>query len=85
MGNGAILTTRVVLAAAGLAAAAYGLVTLWGLGGDNLLSALPWLLGGVVLHDAVLAPRRSAGSGRDPTMPPSWTARMPRGGRPWPH
>jgi hypothetical protein len=55
-GNVVMATTRVVLGAAGLAAAAYGTVTLLGLGAENLLATLPWLLGGVVAHDAVLAP-----------------------------
>jgi hypothetical protein len=55
-GDVAMVTTRVVLGAAGLAAAAYGTVTLLGLGAENLLATLPWLLGGVVAHDAVLAP-----------------------------
>ena len=31
-------------------------MTLLGLGAGNLVAALPWLLGGVVAHDAVLAP-----------------------------
>jgi hypothetical protein len=55
-GHVAMVTTRVVLGAAGLAAAAYGTVTLLGLGAENLLATLPWLLGGVVAHDALLAP-----------------------------
>lgn len=55
-GRVAMATTRVVLGAAGVAAAAYGTVTLLGLGTDNLLATLPWLLGAVVAHDAVLAP-----------------------------
>ena len=55
-GHVAMVTTRVVLGAAGLAAAAYGTGTLLDLGAENLLATLPWLLGGVVAHDAVLAP-----------------------------
>ncbi len=55
-GHVAMVTTRVVLGVAGFAAAAYGTVTLLGLGTENLLATLPWLLGGVLAHDAVLAP-----------------------------
>jgi hypothetical protein len=47
---------RLLLGAAGLAGAAYGAVLLLDLGTDNLRATVVWLVGGVVLHDAVLAP-----------------------------
>jgi len=40
----------------GLAAAAYGVVLLLERGLSNLEATLTWLIGGVVVHDAVLAP-----------------------------
>ncbi|HEY3528018.1 MAG TPA: hypothetical protein VGK78_02630 [Nocardioides sp.] len=42
--------------AAGLGLAAYGGWRLLALGPANLVATLTWLVGGVVLHDAVLAP-----------------------------
>jgi hypothetical protein len=48
--------TRVSIGAAGLALAAYGGWRLLALGTSNLLATLRWLVGGVVLHDALLAP-----------------------------
>jgi hypothetical protein len=48
--------TRIVLGGLGVAAAAYGTVTLLGLGLDNLRAASVWIVGGVLVHDAVLAP-----------------------------
>ncbi|MGC4111494.1 MAG: hypothetical protein QM747_13945 [Nocardioides sp.] len=48
--------TRIALGLAGLAAAAYGVLRLWQLGTDNLVDSATWLVGGVVLHDAVFAP-----------------------------
>ena len=50
------MRTRGLLAAAGLALAAYGGWLLAGLDGPDLRNALVWLVGGVLLHDAVLAP-----------------------------
>ncbi len=47
---------RLVLGLAGLAAGAYGAFLLLDLGWDNLLATGTWLVGGVVLHDGVLAP-----------------------------
>jgi hypothetical protein len=47
---------RVLVLAAGLAAAAYGGILLLDQGGRNLVATLRWLIGGVVLHDGVLAP-----------------------------
>jgi hypothetical protein len=41
---------------AGLAAAAYGVLLLLQRGPSNLVATLTWLVGGVVLHDAVLVP-----------------------------
>ena len=47
---------RLVVGALGVAAAAFGAVSLLDLGLDNLRAAGIWLVGGVLLHDAVLAP-----------------------------
>jgi len=47
---------RVVVLGAGLAAAAYGVLLLVERGWANLVATLTWLVGGVVLHDALLAP-----------------------------
>lgn len=48
--------TRTVLFVVGLLVGAYGAVRLLGLGLGNLVATVPWLLGVVVAHDAVLAP-----------------------------
>ncbi len=53
------MSIRVVRAAAGVVGGLvllYGTYRLLGLGWSNLLSTVPWLFGGVVAHDAVLAP-----------------------------
>ncbi|HEX3224397.1 MAG TPA: hypothetical protein VHR35_17700 [Nocardioides sp.] len=50
------MTARVVLGLLGAGAAAYGVVRLLDLGWDNTRATVTWLVGGVVLHDAVLAP-----------------------------
>jgi hypothetical protein len=47
---------RLLLGALGVGAAAYGAVQLLDLGTDNLRAVATWLVGGVLLHDAVLAP-----------------------------
>lgn len=47
---------RAVLGALGAAATAYGLWRLLGLGTDQVVPVLAWAVGGVVLHDAVIAP-----------------------------
>jgi hypothetical protein len=47
---------RWVTAVVGVVAAAYGVWLLLDLGWANTRSTLVWLLGGVVLHDGVLAP-----------------------------
>lgn len=47
---------RVVLLVAGLGVGLVGAVELLAEGWDNLVAAVVWLAGGVVLHDAVLAP-----------------------------
>jgi hypothetical protein len=47
---------RIALGGLGLAGAAYGIVQLLDLGLDNLRAAAIWLVGGVLLHDGVLAP-----------------------------
>ncbi len=48
--------SQVVLIGAGALAGLYGVVLLLGRGPDNLVATVVWLGGGVVLHDAVLAP-----------------------------
>jgi hypothetical protein len=45
-----------VLLVLGLVGGGYGLLRLLDLGWDNTRAALVWLVGGVVLHDGVLAP-----------------------------
>jgi len=47
---------RAALGVLGLGAAAYGAVELLDLGLDNLRATVTWLVGGVLVHDAVLAP-----------------------------
>ena len=47
---------RVLLGGIGVAVAAYGVKLLLDLGPSNLRATLTWLIGGIVLHDAVLAP-----------------------------
>ena len=47
---------RVVVGLLGVAASVYGAVELLGLGFDNLRATVTWLVAGVLLHDAVLAP-----------------------------
>lgn len=49
-------TVRGVLGAAGILVLGWGLVLLVGLGGAQIVGVLRWLVGGIVLHDAVLAP-----------------------------
>lgn len=48
--------TRWLLGGVGAAATAYGAVLLLGTGVANTAAAGVWLVGGVILHDAVLAP-----------------------------
>jgi hypothetical protein len=47
---------RALIGALGLGGAAYGVVTLLDVGLDNLRAAGIWLVGGVVLHDGLVAP-----------------------------
>lgn len=47
---------QLTLGALGVAIGWYGALLLLDLGGENLRAAGAWLIGGVVLHDAVLAP-----------------------------
>jgi hypothetical protein len=49
-------TLRAVLMLGGLVVAAYGIRRLLDLGWPNTRPTLRWLVGGVVLHDAVFAP-----------------------------
>jgi hypothetical protein len=68
---------RAVVLGAGLAVAAYGGLLLADRGWENFEAALTWLVAGVVLHDALLAPA---------TIAVSWVAvRLVRADRlaPW--
>lgn len=47
---------RLAVGALGVAATAYGLVLLLGLGTDQLVPVLVWVVGGVVAHDGLIAP-----------------------------
>ena len=47
---------RILLGALGVAGGAFGAVLLLDLGPANLVAAGTWLVGGVLVHDAVLAP-----------------------------
>jgi hypothetical protein len=47
---------RVLLGGIGVGVAAYGVKLLLDLGFGNLRATVAWLIGGIVLHDAVLAP-----------------------------
>ncbi len=51
-----IRALRAVVIALGIAAGGYGVLLLFDIGGENLRALAPWLIGGVILHDAVLAP-----------------------------
>ena len=51
-----IRPVRVLLVLVGVVAAAYGTWRLLDLGWPNTRATLPWLAGGVLLHDAVFAP-----------------------------
>jgi hypothetical protein len=51
-----VRTIQAALAALGVAAVAYGAVQVLDLGPDNLRATVTWLVGGVLAHDAVLAP-----------------------------
>jgi len=50
------MKSRIVIGAAGLGAAAYGLVLLVRNGLDDLVAAGVWLAAGILLHDFVLVP-----------------------------
>jgi xanthine/uracil permease len=47
---------RALVGGLGIGAGIYGAIQLLDLGLDNLRAAVVWLIGGVVLHDGVLAP-----------------------------
>jgi hypothetical protein len=51
-----VIAWRVLFALPGLAALGYGLTLVWDAPRDQLPAVLTWLIGGVVLHDGVLAP-----------------------------
>lgn len=55
-GEGAERGVQVVVGAVGVAATAYGALLLLGQDAPDLLDSLLWLAGGVVVHDAVVAP-----------------------------
>jgi hypothetical protein len=48
--------TRVLVALLGVGAAAYGVMLLLDLGVGNLVATLAWVVGGVAIHDFLLAP-----------------------------
>lgn len=48
--------TRVLVGLLGIGAATYGVVHLLALGLDNLVATLTWVVGGIAIHDGVLAP-----------------------------
>jgi hypothetical protein len=50
------MAARVALVATGAAVGLYGGWLLLGLGWDNLVATVPWLVAAVLLHDAVWAP-----------------------------
>ncbi|MBF4160177.1 hypothetical protein [Nocardioides acrostichi] len=50
------MITRLSLGAVGLAGLAYGAWLLLGTGWSNIVAAVEWLAGGVLLHDGVVAP-----------------------------
>ncbi len=50
------MRTRVALLVSGVLVGGYGAFRLLELGGDNLVATFVWLAGGLLLHDAVLAP-----------------------------
>lgn len=64
--------TRGLLLTAGVAAGAVGVFELLAGGSRNLLSALTWLAGGVVLHDFVFAPLVVMLLVAGATVLPSW-------------
>lgn len=49
-------SVRIVVALLGVAALGYGAMQLLDLGMDNLVATLLWVVGGVAIHDGVLAP-----------------------------
>ena len=49
-------TTRLAVALLGIGAAAYGAQQLLDLGLDNLVATLAWVVGGVAIHDGLVAP-----------------------------
>lgn len=63
---------RVGLAAAGVAVGAFGALKLLALGWSNLFATIPWLLGGVLLHDAVIAPLVIGLCGAGLVVVPRW-------------
>lgn len=63
---------RVVLGAAGVLAGTWGAVELLRQGSANLVAATVWLLGGVVVHDAVLAPLVIALAALGASVLPRW-------------
>ncbi len=52
----AMPVARIALIVAGLGVGGFGAVRLVGVGWPNLRAAVPWLVGGVVVHDALVAP-----------------------------
>ena len=50
------MRTRLLIGAVGIALAAFGALRFLELGLPNIVDAVLWLAGGVVIHDAVIAP-----------------------------
>lgn len=72
--------TRIALAGLGFLAAVYGGWLLLDLGVDNLIDTATWLVAGVVLHDAVLAPVTIvAAFVAARLLPPAWRAPVAAG------
>jgi hypothetical protein len=67
-----IRTLRVILLVAGVAAAGYGTGLLLEYPSADLVAVLGWLVGGVLAHDAVIAPLVIAASFLGTRLLPEW-------------
>ena len=65
---------RLTLLVSGVLVGGYGAFRLLELGGDNLVATLVWLAGGLLLHDAVLAPLTIALAAAGTLLPRSFRA-----------
>ena len=64
--------TRVVLGVLGVAIGAFGALELASTGMANIVAASVWLLGGVLVHDGVLAPATMAVAALGASVLPRW-------------